>query len=79
MIVGASDLRPVVGAPGVGLRCVELGDILETTQMRPLVDLGEDVYAQVVEDRAGALGVHVHGKLSRLGAAVGGRCRLRKE
>jgi hypothetical protein len=41
------------------------------------VDLGEDVYAQVVEDRAGGLGVHVHGKLYRRGFAVG--CGRRRE
>ena len=46
-------------APHLGIRCVELGDILETTHVRPLVDLGEDVYAQVIEDRACVLGMHV--------------------
>ena len=62
-------------APHLGIRCVELGDILETTHVRPLVDLGEDVYAQVVEDRACVLGVHVHRKLGRRAAAVGAGCR----
>ena len=38
------------------------------------MDLGEDVEAQIVEDRACVLGVHVHGKLGRCGA-VGARCR----
>ena len=39
------------------------------------VDLGGDVEAQIVEDSACVLGVHVHGKLGRRGASVGGRCR----
>ena len=46
-----SDLRPEVGW-NVGTRCVELGDIHENSQVRPFVDLGENVEAQLVEDRA---------------------------
>ena len=49
--VGAFDLRPEVGW-NVGTRCVELGDILESSHVRPFVDLGENVEAQLVEDRA---------------------------
>ena len=73
--VGTIDLRPEVGLPTVGTRCVDLGDMLQSSHVRPFVDLGEDVEAQLVEDRACVLGVHVHGKLGRRGASVGGRCR----
>ena len=50
---------------GVQCRCVDLGDILESSHVRPFVDLGEDVEAQIVEDSACVLGVHVQGKLGR--------------
>ncbi len=73
--VGAFDLRPEVGLPAARTRCVDLGHILEISHVLPYVDLGEDLEAQIVEDRASVLGVHVHGKLGQCEFAVSGKCR----
>ena len=78
--VGAFYLRPEVGSPAVGTRCVDLVDILESSHVLPFVDLGDDIEAQIVEDSACVLGlrlgVHVHGKLGcvePLAPGAGGR------
>ena len=63
--------------PAVWTCCVDRGDILESPHVLPLLDLGEDIYDQIVEDNACVLGVHVHGKRScRRQVQAGGQSSL---